>query len=243
MAALSWRLATRILVRLAGALPLCVAMLGATARPVAGQVAILLPGEFVGRRQWPRTEPAWFGLYITAGGFELRSTGVLIDTVANACAGTAVRVSVNRTSVPLLLVRGSTAFRDGPVDSAFSGHRFLYPGESLSLRLGEAWYGLEALGRAFSRYGETAFGDYSLHLARRAGAQTVSQTIYRIHLLTLDNPPQLRWAGDLDGDGRMDLFLELPAGGYSDRFVLFLSSTARAGQLVSDVADFTRGDC
>lgn len=47
----------------------------------------------------------------------------------------------------------------------------------------------------------------------------------------------------LDRDTRLDLLLQVPAGGYSIRYVLFLSSLAPPGQLVGEAAAFGVLDC
>jgi hypothetical protein len=48
----------------------------------------------------------------------------------------------------------------------------------------------------------------------------------------------LRWAGDLDGDGKLDLLIEFGMSG-STETVLFLSSRAQDGELVGAAASFT----
>lgn len=52
---------------------------------------------------------------------------------------------------------------------------------------------------------------------------------------------QLLWAGDIDADGGLDLILDLGRyypGGYENRYVLYISSHAREGEVVVPVADF-----
>jgi hypothetical protein len=61
--------------------------------------------------------------------------------------------------------------------------------------------------------------------------------------LALENTPNLEWAGDLDRDGRLDLLFRVPIGGYSKRYVLFLSSAASRPDLVKAVASFDVLDC
>jgi hypothetical protein len=59
----------------------------------------------------------------------------------------------------------------------------------------------------------------------------------------MDNTPKLRWAGDLDRDGGLDLLLQVPIGGYSKRYVLLLSSLASPPKLLQQVATFDLLDC
>jgi hypothetical protein len=61
----------------------------------------------------------------------------------------------------------------------------------------------------------------------------------------IDNnaPPSVLWAGDLDADGVVDLFADLPTHYAGHHYILFLSSVARAGQLVAEAASLTTVGC
>jgi hypothetical protein len=54
---------------------------------------------------------------------------------------------------------------------------------------------------------------------------------------------QLLWAGDLDGDGKLDLLLNLSAHYNVSARRLFLSSAARQGEAVREVAVFETTGC
>ncbi len=54
---------------------------------------------------------------------------------------------------------------------------------------------------------------------------------------------QLLWAGDLDNDGKLDLYLNLTPHYNIEKNVLFLSSPAEKGKLVKHVADFYSVGC
>ena len=51
------------------------------------------------------------------------------------------------------------------------------------------------------------------------------------------------WAGDLDGDGKLDLLLNLSTHYNLDSHRLFLSSMAKKGQLVGEAAVFDAVGC
>jgi hypothetical protein len=54
----------------------------------------------------------------------------------------------------------------------------------------------------------------------------------------------LLWVGDLDRDGKLDLYMDFygyEKGGYGSG--LFLSSEAEKGELVKQVADFSASGC
>jgi hypothetical protein len=216
------------------------------ASPIAAQqkVELLFPGDSYARRAWPKTGDTWLGLYSTSPGYRLAPTRIRVERVPDACGGSATRVSAESAAQPYLLLKGLDHLKTGPVDTAFAGMEFFYPGQSLSIKLGkpEKWYHVRALGTAGARRGEIFFTDYrlELHHSERLDA---GQPIIQLKAMTLDNTPQLRWAGDLDRDGRLDLLLEVPIGGYSSRLVLLLSSRAAPPQLVKEVASFDQLDC
>lgn len=53
----------------------------------------------------------------------------------------------------------------------------------------------------------------------------------------------LAWAGDLDGDGRLDLVLKADRSGNITTWRLFLSSRAGPGELIHEVAHYTQSGC
>ncbi len=206
-----------------------------------GQVSMLLPGDHLAHRRWPPSGQFWLGLYRDSAGYALRQTKVSVQPAPDSPLGGATRVRTDSGPPAMLLLRGP-GLHVGRIDTAFSGYRFLYPGEMISFRLAATWYSVRAYGRAFQRAGETAFENYELVLRLEAGAHSIAQTIYRDALLTDENPPRLLWVGDLNRDGRPDLYFSLPAGGYSKRYTLMFSLGPGGSQLVREVADFLQLD-
>jgi len=170
---------------------------------------------------------AWFGLYRTPhDGYQLRRANIRLERSPAAC-GSDTKISAAQPNEPLLLVTGIPALHEISVDTAFRGSRFLRPGETLTLTLGKTTYRLTAAGRpAAGRYNIPMILGYELRLAGAVANDSVSQVVE--HLDTdLENTPALLWAGDLDGDAKLDLLLQLPGAGYSKDFALYLSSLAR----------------
>jgi hypothetical protein len=219
----------------------------AAASPLAAQrkVELLFTGNFLGQRAWPKTGETWLGLYATAPGYRLAATRIRVQQVPDACGGTATEVSAETAAQPYLLLKGLDHLKTGPVDTAFAGMEFLYPGQSLSIKLSEPerWFYIRALGTAGARLGEILFTDYRLELRDSGRIDSAGQAVFRLDALTLDNTPNVRWAGDLDRDGRLDLLLRVPLGGYSKRYVLLLSTRAARPELVKEVATFDIYDC
>jgi hypothetical protein len=213
--------------------------------PLAAQqkVQLLFTGNFLAERTWPKTGESWLALYRTTPGFRLVPTRIKVDRVADACADSATKVSADTNATPYLLIKGN-ALRAGPVDTAFAGNQFLYPGQSISVKFGqpEHWYSMLALGSAYTRPGDIFFSDYrlELHDSQLPGARYV---FLKFEQISLENTPNLQWAGDLDRDKRLDLLFQVPIGGYSKQYVLLLSSAASRSELVEQVATFDVLDC
>jgi hypothetical protein len=208
---------------------------------VRAQVNLLLPGDHFARRAWPPSGQTWLGLYREPAGYVLRQVRVFVEPSPDTQVAAATRVRAQDGPHPMMFLQGP-ALRAGQVDTAYTGRRFLYPGEILSFQFGAQWYSVRAFGRALRRGSEAIFQDYELVLQLNAGAQTVTQTIYRDSLLTLDNPPYLLWVGDLNRDRRPDLYFSLPGGGYSELYTLMLSVTDSRRLLVRPVAAFLELD-
>jgi hypothetical protein len=219
-------------------------LLTAGSLPAQQKVELLFTGSFLAERAWPKTGERWLGLYRTAPGFRLAPTRIRIERVPDACADSATKISADGPAEPYLLVRGHDAFSVGSVDTAFAGNQFLYPGQSISVKMGkpEHWYYMVALGSASARPGDILFTDYRLEL-RDAEHPDSGQVFLKFDRLALENTPNLQWAGDLDRDGRLDLLFRVPIGGYSKRYIFFLSSAASRPELVKVVASFDLLDC
>jgi len=71
----------------------------------------------------------------------------------------------------------------------------------------------------------------------------VEQILYEWPEGLLDQHCELVWAGDLDGDGKLDLFMNLSDHYNVTEATLFLSSRSRADKLVEPVAVFRTVGC
>jgi hypothetical protein len=205
-----------------------------------GRPHLLIPGSAFDGEDSTVTRQAWFGVYHTSGArYELKRAIVRIEHAPNGCANT--RIVTSDSIPPIFLVSGVTGLRAGPVDTVYRGNRFLYPGEGMSWQLGARWYRLRALGAVSEQPHNTIYSAYELRLGSSENNYETHQTIARLNFA--DNTPEVRWAGDLDGDGRLDLLLQLPGGGYSVDLRLYLSSLARAPNLVREAGRFYVADC
>ncbi|MFT3711865.1 MAG: FG-GAP repeat protein [Archangium sp.] len=95
-----------------------------------------------------------------------------------------------------------------------------------------------ALGQGASVTTKVADGGARLEL--RVGEQT--QTLFASEESDVDGW-SLRWAGDLDGDGKLDLLITADTHYAIETFRLFLSTRAKKGQLVGEAAKLTSQGC
>jgi hypothetical protein len=146
--------------------------------------------------------------------------------VQDPCTGPDTTLALDRAvdGEPVILLAGEV-FSPGRVETAWAKPRFLYPGESVSLRLGDQWFSLSAYGSAVPGEHDTFFEDYRLILSRQ-------DTIITYKRFGLEGHPEVRWAGDLDRDGKPDLLVDLRTHYAGNRLALFLSRGAKAGRLV-----------
>jgi hypothetical protein len=201
---------------------------------------IVLAGDLLGDGPWPEDGSAWLGLYAGRGGYDLRSVRLSVGKIPNACGDSATRISAPGPGSPLFLVRGVPSVRAGRVASAFRGDLFLYPGQSRSIELGDdVWYVLQAFGSAASINQEARISGYSLWLRRGAHAQRFAS----LPMLDSDGPPQVLWAGDLDRDGKLDLFTDLRRHYAGHHYVLFLSSAAPPDSMIRGIARIDVSGC
>ncbi|WP_412067312.1 FG-GAP repeat domain-containing protein [Rubrivirga sp. IMCC43871] len=197
-----------------------------------------------------RSGERWQGLYPTADGVEIRSFALTIDTaqdpVLDDDAGpfTGVRVTTPFStfwidedfpadSALALVRRPGASFADGPVPTAFVGAWPVRSGH-LSLALGDQRVSLlivEGPEAIWMPQRQRVRPDRVLLVDDGETRQPISAIIGGD-----DGHPALLWAGDLDGDGRLDLLVDESNHYNLGAPALFLSSAAGPGQLVRRVA-------
>ncbi len=122
----------------------------------------------------------------------------------------------------------------------------LSKGWSLVCRLGNSTYILSTVGAPSAD--KTQLLGYGLHIKEIKNGQTTERTYLD---LTLRQQPwgdyeggiYPYWAGDLDGDGRLDLILSWSRRSGGERVVLLLSSAAGPGHFFKEVCFYSFDDC
>ena len=229
---------------------ICCIMFGcynqSAASPVESEIQLLQVGAFHGDEVSAESGEVWLGLYSTPDGYVLVPSRITVETVYdpfvdNAGEETGKIVSVEGQTRPLFLIKGLDAPETESIKTLSDGQTILSPGKSLNLRLGDenesylTVYGEGDVGPN----GFTSLENYSLELSN--GQLSQELLAYRS---TNGAIPTLLWAGDLDGDNKLDLVINAtPHYTVSSAPILFLSSMARDGSLVQKVAIFIATGC
>ena len=231
---------------------LAAAALSVTLAPCLAQASdegprLLHTGEFHGDEVPAIGDDGWLALLEFGSRAELQPVTVSIKAVRDELLDgedgpiTGREVSVEGLD-PLLLVRGVPQLKPALVTEALaqcgtcSRPISLIEHRQVHLRLGDEQYDLE-VGPEPSDQPITSTTE--IRLSHRAGVQIVHRPSRGLD----DAEWTLLWAGDLDGDGRLDLYLDTPDHYNMDRRRLLLSSAAGPGELVGEVAVFETTGC
>ncbi len=164
-----------------------------------------------------------------------------------------VRLTTGEPKLPLLLLKNSKRLKPGSVETYYLGpssdemdKRHLDPKEmSLGFKgefqIGENWYILRVAP------GQTESGGKVNVLVLEFDGR-VEVVTYNMYFLSdntkYDTLGYLRWVGDLDRDGKLDLYFEhfgFEKGGFSSS--LYLSSEAMGGNMLKEAAQFGEAGC
>lgn len=192
---------------------------------------VLSPGSFHGDEVKAKDGESWFGLYDIESGCCLSITELQIEPALDPYFDrederTGKLVSADDgDGEPLFLLRPmDSPFQEGPVTTVLVNSPVLLPDTTISLG---------AFGSLFTT-------EKGLFLTDGEIVQRLSDVYpepYGEHVFVV-------WAGDLDGDGLVDVMLDdQPHYAYNQRLVLFLSSEADRYSLVKEVAVFTAVSC
>jgi hypothetical protein len=219
------------------------------------QAQLIETGEgFHGDEIQARSGEKWLAMYVSDKRSWLHLSTILVRRVEDAVldagttnkTGKSVYVAGSNTE-PVFLVKGIDSLKMGEVKTVFYHWQDFYGlplklNLPVSVKLNAAAYSLGIRGQEQkSESGEVALVPANAKLVLSDGKN--QQTIYSIKHGLTDSEWSLTWAGDLDQDGRLDLYLNLPTHYNELRRVLFLSSKAAKGKLVAKVAEFVTTGC
>jgi hypothetical protein len=212
--------------------------LGAPGAPARPHVRLVETGSFHGEEVSARTGQRWLGLYVSKGGSLLRLTPVRVKPVEDPVdeeahgAKSGKEVSVRRRPEPVFLLHGATMLRPGPVETVRGHSLELTRTSDYRLLLAGVSYRLKVVAHR-----------HRVRLILSQGRQ--QQILYSVSQAEFEDSTgwSLDWAGDLDHDHRLDLYLTVSDNYNGSEKKLFLSSTARRGRLVRELANFPTVGC
>jgi len=209
------------------------------------------------------TTSTYQGLYETDTGdgfteesFEIRSVEMITDTIEILGDDPYTYQRAAPGEAPVFLFSGIETGTDTRVKGKSLDHKFLYPGESVSLTLDNGHYHVYAKGRVLeNKTGEnlnpiSMIKNYELHV-RYSGhdGERDDQVIYKMDIPSwyLDGYQGgvfIRWMGDLDQDGELDLLLSKSENPECWDVIFFMSSKAEQGHFFKQVTKYQEcGGC
>lgn len=218
----------------------------------SGATELLLPGDYHGDEISAEDGSTWFALIQDEhGGARLEPRRVGIESVNDPVldgddGATGKRVGAGQDDV-LFYLRDLPDAAFGPVATAYAGR-----GDPLSLA------GLDHRFLLFERSagrlrldctGTDAARDCALVLSHEGREQVLGRWPADISagesqlMLGDDAWPHLRWAGDIDRDGRLDLLIDMTDHYNVSAPTLFLSTQAANGELVRAAAELRSVGC
>jgi hypothetical protein len=217
---------------------------GVFAQKKASEITLLATGEFHGEEIKATSGERWLGLFATSDGFALLPAKLKVEMVRdeivdeNPNAKTGKKVSTNRASEPVFLLKGADFLRQGAVYAVFSDdQKYLGNGGIVNLNMSGQSYQLTVVNDDPTP-GNNVLSNSKLIFSNG----TESQVIFSVKEMN-DGGWSLLWAGDLDGDGRLDLYMDLSNHYNASERRLFLSSQASGSNLVEEVAEFGTVGC
>jgi hypothetical protein len=209
---------------------------------------LIEPGVFHGEEVMARSGEKWLGLHITDENsmlltYRLNVTAVQDTLVDNEGQKTGKEITVDLPLEPLFLVKGKGLLKEGPVTTVFddaSGLSNLGESSPVTLNLDGTSYVLKV-------GSEDTAPCPAQSLPRNARLVLINgesrQVLYSLQECGNDPSWFLIWAGDLDRDGKLDLYVNVTQHYNVTERKLFLSSHAGKGQLVKEVAEFVTSGC
>lgn len=221
-------------------------------------VQILQVGLWHGEEVSVQASSDWWGIFLEGDGFTLEPAPITITLERDEIAGdgpdqkSGKRVTVPQEAEPVLLVKGLKSPVQGPLRClpASPPYPYLHPGETRILRMKDEKnpdpLRLVAVGEARDweeMPGHIAVFNYEFRLYQGYDRKSVKQSLSSVKIVSVDSPPRLVWAGDLDRDGRIDLLMDLTHDYNLTHLALFLSSAAKEGEFVGLVAEWITTGC
>jgi hypothetical protein len=231
-----------MLTRFAFIVVLCLSILSCEMLGQSARIAVLEPGTFHGEDVALKQPSTWLGLFCQRASCELHQTKVRATRVPDPLGEdapdkpTGTSIQVLSRHQPLLLLHGLAAPL-GPVVTTFSGERSLVAGSEQIFSWRGQPYALRIEGRPTT---EEKLPKGSRLLFTKG---SLTQELFSLPDGGNDPYVTVLWIGDIDGDGKPDLYINASNHYNVANKVLWLSSLAKPGQLVGPTPAFITMGC
>lgn len=205
-------------------------------------IKILRIGTFHGNEIENNVEDIdWLGLIKKGENYSLKKMKINVDSCYDVIVDkkgetTGKQVTTEKLEEPIILIHGLKNIQEGEILSVEFKKSFLYPGERMSIKYNGDWISLSAYGTANP---DEIIRDYMLQVS----SKNIEKQVLAVSDGFDDTTFKFQWAGDIDGDGILDLIMDLSDHYNKSRLTLFLSSMAEDGELFKRVAEFKNVGC
>jgi len=199
--------------------------------PIVGR--ILRPGLYHGSEVSVREGARWLGLFRNSNGYSLGMASIRVRLAEDPVSAerTAKLVSVHGDGQPVFLFDGLRQRHGKFAVTVFDGDAYLRGDRPFLLRLGggsAVSIGAAPNGQFYREGNEKPVPIHQVYIEKDDARQVLP-----LQLSEAAGAVRLLWAGDMDGDGRLDLLFD--ETGYNwTALRLFLSSAAKIGELVAE---------
>jgi len=232
-------------------LALALLLLALSALPAGDDMsdfAILTIGDYHGNELAIDSSLAWYGVFARDSGTVVEQIGLVVTRcvdviVDEATDTTGYCVATGSGETPLFLIGSRAPLAERLVRPLHATtQNWLTPGNVINI--GD--FTLAALGEITDEGDRMPYDlltvNYRVRLYNDDDSSR-SQTLVEIERLGADATPSVIWAGDLDGDRRTDLLLDITNHYNVRHLALFLSREAAPGELVKRVAELRTTGC
>lgn len=212
---------------------------------------IIYPGVFHGDEVWDDTEgDKWLGLFKGMGKYYVAATPVTVkrvydvvldDDSTKEITGREVFAG-NKDSCLLLMSRMGEVLQEHDVNAARLPVNIINPGERTTINFNGTTYVLSATGEKRKQEHEERIWNYKLYLSTTKNGKTITQLLAAYPQFD-DSMIELMFAGDIDGDGLLDLIIDNSPHYNSTTPTLYLSKPAAANQLLKIMAIHSSVGC
>ncbi len=210
-----------------------------------GKIEILETGIFHGEELSAKTGETWLGLFKQNENYSLLPVVITVENVYDALVDndesqkTGKEVTVLGQENAVFLIRGRNFKQSRAVKTVLDGEKSIGNDFDQNFDFAGKKYNLKVESKKKDTENPQYLNETSKLILTEGKS---SQILYSVEKCD-DCSWQIKWAGDLDNDGKLDFYLQLNDHYNVASMKLFLSSEAENGKLIKEVAEFTITGC